>query len=195
VKKKLPAVALDFDGSSSSKKKVIPAKTCYNATMLTRLAKIALIASIAFLMTLVALNNVTDYDSNFQFVRHVMSMDTTFPENRLMWRAIISPVWHHIFYLFIIVCEASAAVCCWIGAFACFRARKEPATTFHQAKDFAAAGLSLVLLQFTVAFLSVGAEWFLMWQSPQWNGQAAAFRMIGVTGIVLIFVSLPDTDY
>ena len=162
--------------------------------MLTRLAKIALIASIAFLMTLVTLNNVTDYDSNFQFVRHVMSMDTTFPENRLMWRAIISPVWHHIFYLFIIVWEASAAMCCWIGAFTCFQARKEHGTTFHRAKEFAVAGLSLVILQFTIAFLSVGAEWFLMWQSLPWNGQPAAFRMIGVSGIILIFVSLSDSD-
>jgi predicted small integral membrane protein len=37
-----------------------------------------------------------------------------------------------------------------------------------------------------VAFLSVGGEWFLMWQSKSWNGQEAAFRMFIVVGIVLI---------
>jgi predicted small integral membrane protein len=45
-----------------------------------------------------------------------------------------------------------------------------------------------------VAFLTIGAEWFLMWQSKTWNGQEAAFRMFTVVGIILIFLALPDTD-
>jgi predicted small integral membrane protein len=45
-----------------------------------------------------------------------------------------------------------------------------------------------------VAVLSVGAEWFLMWQSKTWNGQEAAFRMFTVVGIVLLIVVQPDTD-
>jgi predicted small integral membrane protein len=39
-----------------------------------------------------------------------------------------------------------------------------------------------------VAFLSVGGEWFLMWQSKIWNGQEAAFRMFTVVGIVLLLL-------
>jgi predicted small integral membrane protein len=39
-----------------------------------------------------------------------------------------------------------------------------------------------------VAFLTVGAEWFLMWQSHIWNGQEAAFRMFTVVGIILLFL-------
>lgn len=162
--------------------------------MLIRLAKIALIVSIAFLMTFIVLNNLTDYNSNFQFVRHVMSMDSTFPDNAVMWRAITSPLWQHVFYILIIVWETLAAVCCWAGAFKCFRARKAAGQDFHYSKDVAICGLTLIILQFTLAFLSVGAEWFLMWQSEHWNSQPAAFRMIGVTGIILIFVSLPDDD-
>jgi predicted small integral membrane protein len=45
-----------------------------------------------------------------------------------------------------------------------------------------------------VAFLTVGAEWFLMWQSTKWNGQEAAFRMFAVVGIVLIFVAMRDEE-
>jgi predicted small integral membrane protein len=45
-----------------------------------------------------------------------------------------------------------------------------------------------------VAFLSVGAEWFLMWQSKSWNGQEAAFRMFTVIGIVLLLLALPDGE-
>ena len=45
-----------------------------------------------------------------------------------------------------------------------------------------------------VAFLIVGAEWFLMWQSRTWNGQEAAGRMFNVVGLVLIYVAMPDAD-
>jgi predicted small integral membrane protein len=45
-----------------------------------------------------------------------------------------------------------------------------------------------------VAFLTVGGEWFLMWQSKIWNGQEAAFRMFTTIGIVLILLTQPDTD-
>jgi predicted small integral membrane protein len=43
-----------------------------------------------------------------------------------------------------------------------------------------------------LAFLAVGGEWFLMWQSTTWNGQAAAFRMFTVLGIVLLIVVHPE---
>jgi predicted small integral membrane protein len=55
-------------------------------------------------------------------------------------------------------------------------------------------GLTVGLLQWLVAFLSVGGEWFLMWQSKIWNGQDAAFRMFAVIGIVFILLVLPDTE-
>jgi predicted small integral membrane protein len=45
-----------------------------------------------------------------------------------------------------------------------------------------------------VAFLTVGAEWFLMWQSRSSNGQEAAFRLFTVMGIILVFLALPDSD-
>ena len=33
-----------------------------------------------------------------------------------------------------------------------------------------------------------------MWQSKQWNGQDAAFRMFTVVGIVLLLVAQPESD-
>jgi predicted small integral membrane protein len=45
-----------------------------------------------------------------------------------------------------------------------------------------------------VAFLSVGGEWFLMWQSKTWNGQEAAFRMFTVVGVITILMILPDAE-
>jgi predicted small integral membrane protein len=54
--------------------------------------------------------------------------------------------------------------------------------------------LTLSMLMWLVAFLSVGGEWFLMWQSRTWNGQEAAFRMFAVVGIVLLILIQPDNE-
>ena len=45
------------------------------------LAKVAMIGSLAAYAFIVAYDNVVDYGSNYEFVRHVLSMDTTFPGN------------------------------------------------------------------------------------------------------------------
>lgn len=66
--------------------------------MTLRLAKFVLTAGLALYYTLVVLNNLTDYDSNYQFVRHVLTMDATFAGNHLMWRAIRSPTVHTAFF-------------------------------------------------------------------------------------------------
>jgi predicted small integral membrane protein len=68
------------------------------------------------------------------------------------------------------------------------------AEAFGRTKNLAIAALTLSLLMWSVAFLSVGGEWFLMWQSKSWNGQDAAFRMFTVNGIVLLLVALKDEE-
>ena len=54
-------------------------------------------AGVAIFYTLVVFNNIIDYDSNCQFVRHVLMMDSSFPENRGIWRALNSPWLHTTF--------------------------------------------------------------------------------------------------
>jgi len=54
------------------------------------------------------------------------------------------------------------------------------------------AALTLACLLWFVAFLTVGGEWFLMWQSRTWNSQDAAFRMFASLGIILDYLSLPE---
>jgi len=162
--------------------------------MITRNSKFLLVAGVALLYTLVVFNNLTDFDSNYQFVRHVLSMDSTFPGNRGMWRAIPWPAAHLCFYISIIAWEIATTVLLWWGAVQLFRARKSAATLFNQAKGAAVLGLTASMLMFLVAFLSVGAEWFLMWQSHTWNGQEAAFRMFALAALVFILLIQPDAE-
>ena len=149
-------------------------------------SKTLLIISTAIFFTIVVLNNLIDYNSNFEFVKHVLSMDTTFPGNSLIYRAITDITFHHIFYWIIILWEAFIAVYMWIGSVNSIR--------FYKKKKFdwglrpAIMGLTCALLLWFFAFLTIGGEWFAMWQSQIWNGQDAAFRMFAVNGITLLFL-------
>lgn len=162
--------------------------------MTLRTAKMLLVFAVAIFYTLVVINNVTDYDSNYQFVRHVLMMDSTFAGNHGMWRAQNQPALHTAFYVSIIAWETLTMALCWWGGFRLLKARRGNAGEFERAKSVAVAALTLSLLMWLVAFLSVGGEWFLMWQSKSWNGQDAAFRMFTVVGIVLLLVVQRETD-
>ena len=83
---------------------------------------------------------------------------------------------------------------CWWGGWRLAQALFRTAAVFERAKRVAIAALTLSLLMWLVAFLGVGGEWFLMWQSKTWNGQDAAFRMFTIIGIVLLLVAQPEAE-
>jgi len=56
--------------------------------LIVRLAKILMIATVGAFAFMVTYDNIVDYGSNYEFVRHVLSMDTTFSGNALMDRAV-----------------------------------------------------------------------------------------------------------
>ena len=159
-----------------------------------RAAKIAMVAAIALFATLVAFGNITDYGTNLAFVQHVLSMDTIFERSTIRYRAITSSALHHAAYAIIIATEAATAVLCWIGAYALLRRLRAGAGAFNRAKGLAVAGLTLGFLLWQVGFMTIGGEWFGMWQSKQWDGVPSAFRFVMVIAAVLIFVVLPDEE-
>ena len=124
--------------------------------MITRIAKLLLVAGIALDYTLVVFNNLTDFNSNYQFVRHVLSMDSTFPGNHGMRRALPSPAFHMVFYISIIMWEAATMILLWWGAVRLVRALRLPAAAFNLAKRVAVMALTLSMLMWLVAFLSIG---------------------------------------
>jgi predicted small integral membrane protein len=92
--------------------------------MIIRICKAALVAAVALFVTLVVFNNLTDYFSNYHFVEHVLSMDTTFPGNNGMWRAIRLADADTIFYWAIIGWEIVTGLLCWWGTADLLRALK-----------------------------------------------------------------------
>jgi predicted small integral membrane protein len=158
----------------------------------SRACKIVMVLGLAAFALLVTFSNITDYDSNYAFVRHVLSMDTTFPDNRAMYRAITSPALWTLGYWGIIAGEGLTGLLLLIGALRMFQARDADPRGFDAAKNFVILGATMGFLVWFVGFMVVGGEWFLMWQSPTWNGQEAAFRFYISILAVLIFVNQPE---
>jgi predicted small integral membrane protein len=161
---------------------------------MVRLSKILLVAAIAFTASLVTFGNITDYDTNWSFVVHVLSMDTIFPNSTIHYRAITSPTLQKLAYCLIIAAELATAILCWIGAAAMLRSALAPAPHFARAKTWAITGLTVGFLTWQVGFMAVGGEWFGMWQSTTWNGEESAFRFQMTILAVLIYLVLPAQD-
>lgn len=161
--------------------------------MIPRLCKIAVSAAAGALILMVGLNNLFDYGTNFEVVQHILSMDAI-PPSPLTWRAVTSPVLHHLCYAFIIATEFVSAGLALFGVWRLWKMRAAPAEAFNAAKSLAAAGLTIGFLLYFFGFMAIGGEWFQMWRAGVYNMQEPAFRFIGSVGLALVFLMLADGD-
>jgi predicted small integral membrane protein len=162
--------------------------------MAVRLAKTAMVASVAAFGLLVACHNVVDYGTNYEFVRHVLSMDTTRSGNALMGHAIGTPELWAVAYWMIIVAEAVTGLVLVWATLRLVANLRGPAKRFNAAKDLVIVGAALGFLLWFLGFMVVGGEWFAMWQSKEWNGQQPAFRFYVTLLLVAILVCQPDRE-
>lgn len=139
-------------------------------------------------MLLIVVGNITDYQTNAQFVAHVLAMDTTFRSPALMWRAITSPGLDTAVYIGIIVWEALsaliliAAVVQWL--------KPSPDGDRERARQLCTVGWVMWLLLFGGAFIGIGGEYFAMWESDKWNGLKPALQNLTIAGIGLVLAHL-----
>jgi predicted small integral membrane protein len=160
-----------------------------------RWIKIISVGSLGLMSMLIFLGNTTDYNSNYQFVEHVMRMDSVFPNSRLLYRSIQQPWVYHTAYIFLIALELIIALLCIHGSRQMFIKRREPAAVFFEAKHRAVMGLGLGILLWFTGFEVIGGEWFAMWQSNTWNGLDSANRIILFKMLTLILLYLKEPEY
>ncbi|MGH7115337.1 MAG: DUF2165 family protein [Stellaceae bacterium] len=159
-----------------------------------RITKIAMVGSLAIFALLVAFDNLADYGTNFEFVCHVLSMDTTHQGNALIYRRVTSPALWRAAYGLIIAGEGLTGLSLGLAVLALLRQLRATAARFNRGKRFVFVGAALGFLVWFFGFMVVGGEWFQMWQSAAWNGQQPAFRFYLTVLAVLIFVNQPDGD-
>lgn len=142
----------------------------------------------------VFMGNLMDYDSNYQFVEHVLSMDTTFEGNALMWRAITAPWVWTLAYIGIIVAEGLVAALGIIGGIALFLRRNADASAYNRARIWGYATYALALLIWFFGFIVIGSEWFAMWQSSTWNGKDTAMPIATLFTAFAVLLALNEPE-
>jgi predicted small integral membrane protein len=159
-----------------------------NDVAYARLPLFLLMFGWGLLHLLVAFGNLTDYGTNFEFVKHVLSMDTIFPNSTVGYRAISLPWVHHLFYACIIFLESLIAVFGLMAAYRFFKHLSSNTETFAEQKKPAYIALALGILLWFISFSVVGAEWFSMWQSADWNAVDTANRLLIIDAILYALV-------
>jgi predicted small integral membrane protein len=151
-----------------------------------------LTAIMASYMTLVAFGNITDFDTNQSFVQGVFDMETTFNDDDVMWRAIENDTLANIAYVGIIVWETLAAIVLWWGVVRLIQGFRDG--DWHGARSTAGLGLVMMMILFAFGFITVGGEWFSMWQSSTFNGLDPALQNFIMAGVTMILLHLPSRD-
>lgn len=152
--------------------------------------KALLVASVFIYMLLVALGNILDPGINFAYVSHVLAMDSVFPDNSQRWRAISSPWLWKLAYAAIVAYEVILAL--WLARASYLLLKVDDAVGWTNALSIASTALVATMLLWMVPFITVGGEWFQMWQSTTWNGVEVATRNFTVHGLILLYLQTPD---
>lgn len=160
--------------------------------MAIRPVKTAMVVSFALLALFAAFNNLLDRASTRTFVRHVLGMDTTFPDSALRVRAIDSAAAVTVAYWLIVIGEASTGILLALGGLRLALALRAPAADFNAAKSIAVLGVGAGLLLWFTGFMVIGGEWFAMWQSKEWDAVPSAFNLVVVLLLVAIFLVQRD---
>lgn len=155
-----------------------------------KISKASLMLFISFFGLLMMYSNITDYATNYEYLAHILSMDTTRDDHKYAHRAITSPMIHHRIYWFIITLEVMFTVFCIVGTFQLFTNINTTTKEFHEAKKYALIGLLIALFLYYVCFQVIGIEWFNMDESVQWSYKDWARHIVGFMLPALIYVAI-----
>lgn len=125
-----------------------------------------------------AINNTFDFNTNYEFVKHVLSMDTTFNPNSI--RAIHNKSIHLLAYLSIIAWQYLTFVVGLLGL-------KEYCSAGRV--EFINASLMMAITLYFFGYIIVASEWFMMWQSSKWNGKNTAFMFTMLLILILNLIN------
>jgi predicted small integral membrane protein len=160
----------------------------FNTKNSLRTLKILLVAGVGLYFTFVVIDNIIYYECNFEAVQHVLSMDTVFKDNPLKWRAINNPFMQNLLYCVIISWELSAAILCWIGVTVLVKNFRKTNELFSEAKKWAILGIGTGMALWLFVFITVGGEWFQMWQSQSYNGQNIGSFLFCIDALIMLLL-------
>ena len=161
---------------------------------LHRLSKAVIAASVSIFYLVVGYNNIVDFNTNFYFLQHVLSMDAMqpwFDSDFILHRSIHSHKMHIIFYWGIIIGELCAGVLGFLGAMMMLKNMHFNAQHFVEGQFFFLLSTIIAMLIWYFSFSVIGAEWFMMWAN-QWNAQMKAYTFSSFILLVMMYIIIPS---
>ncbi|MDR6606840.1 DUF2165 domain-containing protein [Pseudomonas synxantha] len=155
-----------------------------------RFSKATLMLFISFFGLLMLYSNFTDYATNYEYLAHILSMDTTSDSQKYSYRAITSAMLHHRIYWLIITLEVVYTIFCALGTYYLYKNINAGLGEFHEAKKPALIGLLIALALYYVGFQVIGVEWFNMDESQTWNYKDWARQIVDFIFLLLIFIAM-----
>jgi len=156
---------------------------------LIKISKVALMLFFSLFGLLMMYSNFTDYSTNYEYLSHILSMDTTAGNDKYSYRAITSPMFHHRIYWLIITLEVIYTTLCIIGTFNLYRNINTSDVAFHEAKKPAIIGLLIAIFLYYICFQVIGIEWFNMDESKDWNYKDWARNIVDFILPLLFFTA------
>ncbi|ELV7529098.1 DUF2165 domain-containing protein [Edwardsiella ictaluri] len=170
-----------------------PLTLCYT----TKIFKSLLAISIALFGLLVGSGNILDYGTNWQFVQHVLSMDSMEPwlnGQALQGRAVTSVTVQQTAYTLIILGElVFGFVCFWGGVLMLHGSFVSRPERYIRGKALFTLGCIPALLVWYTGFAVIGGEYFAMWAN-QWNGQMKSYTFISFIILSLMYISQAESE-
>ncbi|TFH82888.1 DUF2165 domain-containing protein [Pseudomonas kribbensis] len=162
--------------------------TGLKTSQLIRRSKVAIVFMVGMLGALIVFSNATDYDSNYIYLGHILSMDTT--GSHLMYRSINSEMMHHRIYWMIMTLETIFTSACLLGGYQLAKNINASDEQFHEAKKYAVLGFLVALFVYYFCLQVIGNGWFDMDQSKDWNAMKWAQSIVDFLLPALIFLVL-----
>jgi predicted small integral membrane protein len=125
----------------------------------------------------VGIDNIIDYQVNYEFVKHVVQMDTMktwFDLDISIKRGISNPAIHALLFHIIIASELISGLLALYSAFTMMKSIKDHAL-FRAAKSTFVMSAGLMLTIWYFGFNVVAANWFYMWANV-YDAQAPAYN-------------------
>jgi predicted small integral membrane protein len=161
--------------------------------MLLRVAKIALVASVALWGFIGAFHNLIGWGETLGAVAATTSM-ATFDGGAASWQATANPIVIWAGALFTLLSKLAAGGFCALGALRMWRTRKDAAAAFAGARQAALAGCAIAVIMLFGGFIVVAEGWFELWRSAAMRAEVldAAFRYGGMIALIGLLVATGD---
>jgi len=165
-----------------------------NLALVHRITKIILSISISLFFLFVGIDNLLNFNANYQFVQHVLAMNSMqlwFDASTLEYRTVTNPTIQLISYTIIIFAELLAGIFGLIGSI--IMVKNINKADFSQGQAYFLFGGSVAIALWYLGFAVIDGEWFSMWAN-QWNGQMKAYTFATSILVSMIYVLIPTPE-